>query len=244
MVYCCVPFGKSERGKAVGVSFHEFPTTRIRDEWIKAVSRKGAAAEVWFPSDRSVVCSLHFKDEDYRSGLKQKRLKADAVPSTFPGYPTYLKSTQKKPRRVLKRTSDESQNTAHRKRKRMDCPLDDFSASTVDEVQPQESESSQILRQVQDCNTQVFTVPPIPVNIQETRHTPSVPCQTVLTSRKLVSLQKQLKTLKRKCIKLQSAKRVLKEEVKALTQRLEKAEQTVKTTNIELLLVSYPVGAP
>ncbi|XP_040354454.2 LOW QUALITY PROTEIN: uncharacterized protein LOC120850237 [Ixodes scapularis] len=126
----------------------------------------------------------------------------------------------------------------------MDCPLDDFSASTVDEVQPQESESSQILRQVQDCNTQVFTVPPIHVNIQETRHTPSFPCQTVLTSRKLVSLQKQLKTLKRKCIKLQSAKRVLKEEVKALTQRLEKAEQTVKTTNIELLLDQAEEGRP
>ncbi|KAM7296142.1 uncharacterized protein ISCGN_021331 [Ixodes scapularis] len=56
--------------------------------------------------------------------------------------------------------------------------------------------------------------------------------------KKLVSLQKQLKTLKRKCIKLQSAKRVLKQEVKALTQRLQKAEQIVKTTNIELLLVT------
>ncbi|CAN8007855.1 unnamed protein product [Ixodes pacificus] len=126
----------------------------------------------------------------------------------------------------------------------MGCSLDDFSASAVDEVQSQESESSQILRQVQDCKTQVFTNSPIPVNIQEARHTPSVSYQTVLTSKKLVSLQKQLKTLKRKCIKLQSAKRVLKEEVKALTQRLEKAEQTVKTMNVELLLVSYPVGRP
>lgn len=69
-------------------------------------------------------------------------------------------------------------------------------------MKPQENESSQVLRQIQDSNAQVFAVPPMPANIQEkARLAPSVSSQTGLTSKKLVSLQKQLKTLKRKCVR-------------------------------------------
>lgn len=41
MVYCCVPYCKSKGGKSTGLSFHEFPATKIRHLWIKAISRKG-----------------------------------------------------------------------------------------------------------------------------------------------------------------------------------------------------------
>lgn len=52
----------------------------------------------------------------------------------------------------------------------------------------------------QQC--QVFAVPPTPANIQEKATlASSVSSQTGLTSKKLVSLQKQLKTLKRKCVR-------------------------------------------
>ncbi|KAH7944034.1 hypothetical protein HPB52_014748 [Rhipicephalus sanguineus] len=64
--------------------------------------------EPWIPSDRSKVCSLHFKAEDYKQGLKSKRLKPDAVPSIFPSYPTYLQEQPKKGRRELKRPSPSS----------------------------------------------------------------------------------------------------------------------------------------
>lgn len=63
----------------------------------------GPEKQPWVPNDRSVVCSLHFKPEDYREGLKLRRLKPDAVPSIFPGYPTYLQPAPKKERRPLKR---------------------------------------------------------------------------------------------------------------------------------------------
>lgn len=41
-MYCCVLFRKSERGTAVGVDFHKFPTTTIRDGWIKAARHQGS----------------------------------------------------------------------------------------------------------------------------------------------------------------------------------------------------------
>ncbi|KAL3224386.1 hypothetical protein MRX96_049503 [Rhipicephalus microplus] len=55
------------------------------------------------PSDRSEVCSLHFKLEDYKQGLKSKRLKPDAIPTIFRSYPAYLQQQLKKERRHLKR---------------------------------------------------------------------------------------------------------------------------------------------
>lgn len=182
MVYCCVPFCKSKRGKAVGVSFHEFPTTTIRQKWLKAIRRRGTTTAIWCPSDRSTVCSLHFTDDNYRPGLKLKRLKTDAVPSRFPGYPAHLQSKEKPPRRALRRTPSEHKLVPS-KRKRMGCPPDGLHATTGDEVSRfDESESSQILRHLESSSTpEAFTVPPLPLN-SNGRARPGVPCQTVLTS--------------------------------------------------------------
>ncbi|XP_037523600.2 DNA transposase THAP9 [Rhipicephalus sanguineus] len=110
MVYCCVPFCKSSGRTSNGISFHEFPVTDVRLLWLKKISRQseGPGKEPWIPSDRSKVCSLHFKAEDYKQGLKSKRLKPDAVPSIFPSYPTYLQEQPKKGRRELKRPSPSS----------------------------------------------------------------------------------------------------------------------------------------
>ncbi|KAH8028906.1 hypothetical protein HPB51_020072 [Rhipicephalus microplus] len=43
MVYCCVPFCKSSDRRSTGISFHEFPVTQIRQEWLKKISRQAEA---------------------------------------------------------------------------------------------------------------------------------------------------------------------------------------------------------
>ncbi|XP_037268860.2 uncharacterized protein LOC119160746 isoform X2 [Rhipicephalus microplus] len=105
MVYCCVPFCKSSDRRSTGISFHEFPVTQIRQEWLKKISRQaeGPGKQPWEPSDRSKVCSLHFKPEDYREGLKLRKLKPDAIPSIFPSYPGYMQEPSRKERQPVKR---------------------------------------------------------------------------------------------------------------------------------------------
>ncbi|KAH7985769.1 hypothetical protein HPB49_026279 [Dermacentor silvarum] len=105
MVYCCVPLCKSSGRTAKGITFHEFPVTELRNQWLERISRQaeGPGKNPWIPSDRSKVCSLHFKEDDFREGLKIRKLKPAAVPSVFPQYPTYLQQVAKKERRPLKR---------------------------------------------------------------------------------------------------------------------------------------------
>ncbi|KAK8769863.1 hypothetical protein V5799_013673 [Amblyomma americanum] len=49
------------------------------------------------------ACSLHFRPENYREGLKLRRLKPDAVPTVFPAFPVYLQPSPNQTRRLLKR---------------------------------------------------------------------------------------------------------------------------------------------
>lgn len=74
----------------MSVSFHEFPVTDIREAWIKAISREGPNKTLWQPHETAKVCSIHFRLEDYKEGTKGRRLKPNAVPSIFPGYPAYM----------------------------------------------------------------------------------------------------------------------------------------------------------
>lgn len=98
-----MPFCKSDRKRKLGISFHEFPANADRRQaWLKAISRKD-----FVPNDKSsssVVCSLHFADSDYTLGsTKLRRLKRDAVPSVFSGYPTYMLPQNPPKRRKLER---------------------------------------------------------------------------------------------------------------------------------------------
>lgn len=105
---CCVPFCSSHvaRSKADGepsVSFHEFPVTDIREAWIKAISREGPDKMLWQPHETAKVCSIHFKLEDYKEGMKgRRRLKPNAVPSIFPGYPAYMQRSAESIRRIAR----------------------------------------------------------------------------------------------------------------------------------------------
>ncbi|XP_042147466.1 52 kDa repressor of the inhibitor of the protein kinase-like [Ixodes scapularis] len=101
--FACVPFCKSDRKRKLGISFHKFPANDDRRQaWLKAISRKD-----FVPNDKSsssVVCSLHFADSDYTLGsTKLRRLKRDAVPSIFSGYPTYMHPQKPQKRRKLER---------------------------------------------------------------------------------------------------------------------------------------------
>lgn len=83
MRFCCVPqCTSSQTKKAPGVSFHEIPSDRsLRELWLKSISR-----EDWVPNDTSnysVVCSLHFRESDFRENVKKRLLKPGAVPSVF-----------------------------------------------------------------------------------------------------------------------------------------------------------------
>ncbi|KAH6935104.1 hypothetical protein HPB50_003420 [Hyalomma asiaticum] len=70
---------------------------------VQRVFQKGPGKQPWVPSDCRKVCSLHFKQDDYREGLKMRKLKPDAIPSIFPSYPAYMQGPLPKERKVVKR---------------------------------------------------------------------------------------------------------------------------------------------
>ena len=127
MPYCCVPncrSGLSTQGLAKvaaeqNISFHKFPLKSpavLVKKWLLKISRSD-----FVPTIHSKVYSLHFLNSDYREstdcnknrkrkragkGLQNRMLKADAYPSVFPNYPSYLskKKSPKKRKSALKAT--------------------------------------------------------------------------------------------------------------------------------------------
>lgn len=185
MVHCCVPYCNSQQGKTAGVSFHEFPIL-IADKWVEAVNRQGTTTSLWWPADRSTVCSLHFKDEDFRTGLKLRRLKDDAIPSIFPCYPAH--STRKLQK--LRRTSNEHEDSAPSKRKKSTTPQEQPHTRGLTSVTPSASPI------ISPSVTQSAS-PSVSPNVTPSASS-SVSCQTEPKSRKVGSLKEQLlKTLKR-----------------------------------------------
>ncbi|XP_072234738.1 THAP domain-containing protein 2-like [Leuresthes tenuis] len=79
----CAAYGCSlERNaetKKLGVTFHKFPKDkRKRQAWAAALRRRG-----FIPKDRSVVCSCHFKPQDFDRTGQSTRLKEGVTPSVF-----------------------------------------------------------------------------------------------------------------------------------------------------------------
>ena len=72
-----------------------FPSQkRSRSTWLESISRSG-----WEPTSRSVICSQHFKPEDYEPYTPfrcRRRLKPSAVPSVFTGCQTVPQPKAKK----------------------------------------------------------------------------------------------------------------------------------------------------
>lgn len=104
MVYCCIPYCTSKSGKSKGISFHYFPCdSSLEQKWLKAISRENFTPNNNAKSVSQAVCSLHFQDTDYKTGLKKRCLKPLSVPSIFPSYPSYKVPKLIPARRLLER---------------------------------------------------------------------------------------------------------------------------------------------
>lgn len=85
---CVVGCANYTSPKNPGVSFHAFPrNTALRRKWVASIGRKN-----WHPSQRSAVCSDHFRPECFRfvkessklgKPVCRRRLKSVAVPTLF-----------------------------------------------------------------------------------------------------------------------------------------------------------------
>ncbi|XP_048749122.1 uncharacterized protein LOC125661232 [Ostrea edulis] len=82
--YCCVPQCNGNARLHKELSFHKIPSLKkpdLRRRWIIAIRRdEGPLFKI---GGNTVVCSRHFKTEDFRWTLVRKCLKPDAVPSVF-----------------------------------------------------------------------------------------------------------------------------------------------------------------
>ncbi|KAM3594714.1 uncharacterized protein V6R79_012728 [Siganus canaliculatus] len=93
----CAAFGcsieRNAKTKEKGITFHRFPKdTSRRQAWTVAVRRKG-----FVPQNRSVICSCHFKPEDFDKTGQTTRLKDGVVPSVF-SFPENLRKVASTPR--------------------------------------------------------------------------------------------------------------------------------------------------
>lgn len=110
---CCVPLCPSTDRNSPSDHYFEIPSNvERRAAWLKRISRQGTAkGSPWQPASRSVVCSRHFIDKDYREGCKRKLLRSSAIPTVFPEYPSYLQGGDCPKRRKLSRQeNDETQS--------------------------------------------------------------------------------------------------------------------------------------
>jgi len=124
----CIVFGcKNRHLRNSGFTFHRFPKDNVRrKQWLVAVKR-----EYWTPTDRSSICSAHFKSSCFDRTGQTVRLKENAIPTIF-DFPAHLQKCMNKKdesssrhtpgrKRVLParfRDSSENENTSLRKKKR------------------------------------------------------------------------------------------------------------------------------
>lgn len=95
---------------------------------------------LWQPSDRSVVCSLHFTENDFKECSSKRILKSGVTPSVFPCYPSYkqVKNVSCRTKRVREGAPEN-----HRKKKK-DLPAQLNLENNVDtsDITPEVSNSS------------------------------------------------------------------------------------------------------
>ncbi|XP_077489629.1 uncharacterized protein LOC144100614 [Amblyomma americanum] len=102
---CCVPQCRGNYKTGPKVHVFKFPQDKaLQQSWIRAIPRKN-----FVPSEHSRVCEHHFTDDDIvreasyvddatgrvtTAELSHLRLRSGAIPSLFPGCPSYLSSTK------------------------------------------------------------------------------------------------------------------------------------------------------
>ncbi|GBN26910.1 hypothetical protein AVEN_91428-1 [Araneus ventricosus] len=106
----CAAYGCKNRphNKIPGITFHKFPKDiALRNEWLLALRRVN-----FRPTKYSRLCSEHFSENQIdRTSLACVRLKENAVPNIFKGYPKHLQKKLK----WLSSTENESMTRLKRK---------------------------------------------------------------------------------------------------------------------------------
>lgn len=98
MMYCCVPFGKPQKGKTLGVYFHLFPS----DAELCSKSQKNNYHKKLIIVDESasiVVRSKHFNESDYVPRCRIWKVHVGAILTIFDLYPSYKVPAAKKSRK-------------------------------------------------------------------------------------------------------------------------------------------------
>ncbi|KAM3864013.1 THAP domain-containing protein 6-like [Diretmus argenteus] len=90
MPQACAAFGCSNRrtleNRGRGITFHKFPKDlTARKTWTIALRRSE-----FKPNDTTVLCSCHFKPQDFDRTGQTVRLKEDVLPSVFSAFPDHL----------------------------------------------------------------------------------------------------------------------------------------------------------
>lgn len=107
----CVAFGcsnsTSRKRFPKGVTFHCFPKDEARRKaWISAVRRKN-----WAPSSGSTLCSTHFEEKHIdRSSMCTVRLRQEAIPTIFPGFPLEYQKQLREEEERRKKEEEEEEN--------------------------------------------------------------------------------------------------------------------------------------
>uniref|UniRef100_A0A3B3V942 Si:ch73-130a3.4 n=1 Tax=Poecilia latipinna TaxID=48699 RepID=A0A3B3V942_9TELE len=75
----------SSQTRSIGITFHRFPKdSHLRKRWETALRRKGFSASL-----SSMLCSEHFRPEDFDRTGQTVRIRTGAVPSVF-RFPAHL----------------------------------------------------------------------------------------------------------------------------------------------------------
>ncbi|XP_061119422.1 THAP domain-containing protein 6-like [Conger conger] len=103
----CVAWGCTNRrtiqNRCRGITFHRFPKQReLRRQWEIAVRREGFSA-----SESSVLCSEHFKPEDFDRTGQLVRIRDGTKPSVFI-FPTHLQRPVATRKTQASRNAEES----------------------------------------------------------------------------------------------------------------------------------------
>ncbi|XP_076135712.1 THAP domain-containing protein 2-like [Alosa pseudoharengus] len=101
----CASYGcsneRNKKTKQQGITFHRFPRDKQRRQsWAIALRREG-----FEPKDRTVLCSCHFRPEDFDKSGQTVRLRQGAIPSIFK-FPDHLSKQPSSSR--LTRTSNKA----------------------------------------------------------------------------------------------------------------------------------------
>uniref|UniRef100_A0A8C9Z813 THAP-type domain-containing protein n=1 Tax=Sander lucioperca TaxID=283035 RepID=A0A8C9Z813_SANLU len=126
----CAAYGCSNRQslktRARGITFHLFPKTgKMRRQWELALRR-----DSFVVSDRTLLCSEHFKSEDFDRTGQNVRLKDGVVPTIF-NFPAHLQRVSSVRVRKLQREKSNALRREKRAKMNMQALLEELKEKSL-----------------------------------------------------------------------------------------------------------------